>query len=265
MSVDFTLITGASSGIGKSFAEQLAAKKKNLILIARREERLNELAIELKKKHQIEVTVYPMDLLETSINRSKFDQIFQDHTVTELYNNAGVGHYAPFIETKLTDQLTTINLNITALTELTHIAVKHMTSHGRESRIINIASMASFISMANFSVYCGTKHFVRSFTEALSIEFKNSNIGFTCISPGGVATEFLEHAGQNVQSDSSFVLMDPNVLVRKSLRAIEQGKLHYTPGAHNRFVLILMKFLPKQLGNKIATLGMQRSAKSNYK
>lgn len=265
MNETYSLITGASSGIGKSFAEQLAAKKKNLILIARREELLNEIASELRLKFQIKVSVYALDLMKGQDNRETFSQIFKEHCITEVYNNAGAGHFAPFVETKLEDLLTNVDLNIKALVELTHISATHMRTHQRPSKIINIASMASFLSMGNFSVYCGTKHFVRSFTEALAIELKNSNISFTCISPGGVATEFLQHAGQKLNTSSSYVLMDSNVLVRKSLNAIESGKLHYTPGVLNQISLILMKFLPKQLGNRIASYAMQKSATSTYK
>lgn len=263
MSDIYTLITGASGGIGKAFAEELAKRGNNLILIARREEVLRDIAARLRQEFSVKVEIRAVDLINSEQRANELDTLFQSFTITHVINNAGMGHYQKFVESNLAASENTIKLNIDALVEVTHRAANHMQKHGKSSQITNIASMAAFVSMAQYSIYCGTKHFVRSFTEALAIELKESNIHFTCISPGGVATDFLEKAGQELHVKKSLVLMEPDLLVKKSLKAIGNKKLHYTPGLINQITLILMKILPKQLGNKVATFGMRKATGSH--
>lgn len=263
MSENYTLITGASSGIGKSFADELASRGENLILLARREERLQSIAKELKEKFKIEVEIFPIDLLDRKKRDLVFKNIFSSFKVTHVINNAGVGFFRKFASDELRNHHNTLNLNIDALVDLSYNAIKHMQEHKISSHITNISSIASFVSIDKFSVYCGTKHFVRSFSEALSIELADSNINVTCISPGGVATEFLGKAGQSVGANESIFLMDSQVLVEKSLKAITHNKLHYTPGVANQLTLVLMKFLPKQIGNRLASFVMNKAVKTN--
>lgn len=260
---EFTLISGASSGIGRSLANRLARDGKNLILLARRAELLSSLQAELEKKYSVEVVWFGVDLVDKEQRADILKKIFGKYCITTIYNNAGIGNYAPFLRNDLDDHFRSIELNVDAVVQISYLGCKHMLDHGIASNIVNIASMASFVSMARYSVYCGTKHFVRSFTEALALEFEKTNISFTCISPGGVATEFLNKAGQRLKVDESYVLMSSDKLADDVVVAVRKKKLHYTPGFLNQISLILMKFLSKKLGNKLATFAMEKATSSD--
>lgn len=264
MNNQFILITGASSGIGKELALELAQKKHNLVLIARRGTLLAQLKDQIEHDHNINVVCFSFDLADKNERSIKLAEIFSTYKIIQVYNNAGVGTYAPFANTDLDDHFKTIEVNVSALVEITHMACKHMLTHGLPSHITNIASMAAFVSMGQYSIYCGTKHFVRSFTEALAIEMKNTKIKFTCISPGGVETEFLSKAGQKLESGNSLILMKSNRVAKEAINAVENENLHHTPGLLNQLSLLIMKLLPKQLGNRLATFAMNKATSSTH-
>lgn len=184
----FVLITGASSGIGEACALLLAEQKKNLILLARRKEKLDELKTKLETTHGITVLTYHVDLA----NHSEIEQFFtsiQDKSIDVLINNAGLAlGKASFEQYDWKDFDQMIDINIKAFTRVAQLAILFLKK--TEGHIINISSVAGMEAYEGGSVYCGTKAFVKMISKALRIDLMGSNVRVTDIAPGAVNTEF---------------------------------------------------------------------------
>jgi len=186
----YTLITGASTGIGYEMALQLAAKKHNLILVARNAEKLSKLKDELTVKHQIAVEVFAKDLSDVKQAFMLYDEIGEKGLlVSGLINNASVGIYGSFIETSLQDELKMIDLNVGSLVALTKLFGAEMAKRG-EGRIMNVASLLSFFPLPYYSVYSATKAFVAAFTQTVAAELENNGVIVTALCPGPIDTPF---------------------------------------------------------------------------
>ena len=173
------LITGASSGIGEDIARQLAARGLNLILVARRKELLDKLADELAASHGITATALACDLADRKSLAALFDQVdtaLAEHndTLTVLVNNAGTGFWAPFADQDLAGLQRDIDLNVTALTTLSHGFIKRAQAHGQPGYLLNIASLAGILPTPRYATYSATKGYVRFFTEVLDYELRDS-------------------------------------------------------------------------------------------
>ncbi len=177
------LITGASGGIGKCFAEKLAAKNTNLIIVARSENKLNALAQQLEQQHNIQVDVIVKDLSQTSAPQEVFDAVqAKGLSVDLLINNAGFGDYGEFIQTDCDRQIQMIQLNNIAVVALTHKFLPQMRERGSGS-IINVSSIAAYQPIPYLSIYAATKAFVRSFSEALWAENRQYGVRVLVVSP----------------------------------------------------------------------------------
>lgn len=238
------LITGASSGIGEEYAKQLAQRGYSLLLVARREDRLKALKQELETRYpKIEIHYLSQDLLVHDASEQVLRWV-QDHnwSVTLLVNNAGSGIYGYFQDNTLQEHHQTISLNVLSVIDLTHVFVKHMLSHGKPAFICNIASLGGYIPVSQFSVYSGTKAFVIAFSEALASELKNTNIHVFTLSPGGVYTEFSQHANQDIKSSRG--MMSPEAVVRFGLNKMFNRNRREVPGLLNKLLLFVFQFLP---------------------
>jgi short-subunit dehydrogenase len=256
------LITGASSGIGAEFARVLAGMGVNLVLAARRTEQLSALALELKNKFKIEAEVVTIDLLKENAHEVLLEACTKDGKIVDmLINNAGAGPYRPFLATKLEDHLSTVNLNVIALTKVTHAFAHHMLKHKKPSRILNVASMASYQLMANYTVYCGTKFYVRTFSEILNYEMKKSNVSVSCLCPGATATEFITTNNMKVNGLGASLLMSPQRVARVGINGALKGKRVISPGVLNRLIFWTSLLLPNFLSIGITDKGMQAGAK----
>jgi len=254
------LITGASSGIGAAFAKQLAASGANLILVARRRDRLEALASQLRTQYSIEVSLITADLNQPHASQLVFAQATAEGgEVTLLINNAGVGRYGSFMDFPLEDHLSTLQINSTAPTEMTYLFVQHMLKHGKPSYIAQVASIAAFNPSAQFSVYCGSKGYLLYFTEALAFELKNTQIKLTCICPGGTYTEFFEQSGQKITAKGHKTMMTAEEVVRLSLRAMLQGKVIFIPGLINKLACFLRPFFPRKFAMRVAHGAMNQA------
>ena len=173
------LITGASSGIGYEMATQFAAKKMNLILVARTETKLQQMKAELTKEYGIQVHYFVADLSDVNAAKDLYKKVQQENlVVTHLVNNAGVGNYGNFTETSLEEELNMIQLNISSLVVLTKLFAKDMVVR-KSGRIMNVSSVVAFLPMPYFSVYSATKAFVLAFSETLAAELEGTGvIGF---------------------------------------------------------------------------------------
>ena len=211
----WALITGASSGLGEHYARTIAKYNLNLVLIARRRERLETLANKLKKKHAIEVDVISLDLCdEDAVER--ISKATADKDIGLLVNNAGFGSKSPFLETEAKTFSKMIKLNCDVPVTLTHSFLPRFKKR-KHAGIINLASVVGFQASPFMSVYGATKGFDLLLSESLSEELKESNIDVLAVCPGSTDTEFHTIAG----SESTFpILDDPKLVVTKSLRCL---------------------------------------------
>ncbi|PAX52592.1 SDR family NAD(P)-dependent oxidoreductase [Brunnivagina elsteri] len=242
------LITGASGGIGKAFAVYMAAHGINLVLVARSEVKLNQLASDLQAKHNIKVDVIIQDLTETGATKAIFDYTQERGiTIDFLINNAGFGDYGDFAESDENRQTQIVQLNILALVDLTHKYLPLM-RHQRSGNIINIASLTAFQPMPYISVYAATKAFVLSFSQALWAENRNYGVRILCSCPGPTNTNFFVEAKfPEAIAAKNTQVSTPEVVVRDTFRALEKGdSVVISGGFTNNAIAHLSRILPRK-------------------
>ena len=241
-----TLITGASAGLGAEFARQCVARGGEVVLVARRRDRLQALAVALgPNAHVIEA-----DLSEPgSAGRIVAETRARDLWVQTLINNAGFGLSGRFEALRLDRQLEMIDLNIGSLTALCHAALADMRANGGGA-ILNVASTAAFQAGPHMAVYYASKAFVLSLSEALHQELKGSGIAVTALCPGPTATEFFEVAGT---PDGRLAKMatDPVAVVRAGLDGLAKNKAIVIPGAMNKVGAQSNRILPRAAMRRI--------------
>ncbi|MBI5506902.1 MAG: SDR family oxidoreductase [Deltaproteobacteria bacterium] len=240
------MVTGASSGIGKSFAEVLASRGTDLVLVARSRERLEELATTLRERHGRSVDVLVADLEKPEELALVEQRLHEDARIDLLINNAGYGFAGSFAELPLERSLGQIGCNITALTRLTHAALSTM-KPSRRGGIMNIASTAAFLPTPYFSVYAATKSYVVTFSLALSEEIKAHGVTITVVCPGFTRTEFQSRADYDASAMPGFVWQSAEDVVKESLAAYGAGQTLCVPGLPNRVTTALTGLLPKSL------------------
>jgi short-subunit dehydrogenase len=241
------LITGASAGLGREFALQIAAQGTDVVLVARREEKLKELSAEIRKLGVMAECI-SCDLEKPS-ERSRLRTVIESTGVDLLINNAGYGKIGPFNEIPLEHQLGQIELNVKALVELTYYAVPAFKKNGFGT-IVNLASTASFIPMPHFAVYAATKKFVRDFTEALAYELKGSGVRACAVCPGPTETEFFEVAGS--ADKLKFGMMKCSDAVKEALDGVSRGEARIVLGTSNKALAAASRVLPDKLSMNFA-------------
>ncbi|WP_052889196.1 SDR family NAD(P)-dependent oxidoreductase [Thermogemmatispora carboxidivorans] len=245
------LITGASSGIGRAFAQALAARGMHLILVARSEERLRQLASELQERHRIQAEVIASDLSREGA-AIQLASVVRERglTVDLLINNAGFGTYGPFTEQSAEREHEEIMLNVAALVDLTHALLPSMLARGGGA-IINLASLAAFLPIPHMAVYAATKAFVLSFSQALWVEYRRRGLRVLAVCPGPVATNFFAVIGTS-QEDMPGGILSPEQVVTASLRALERGRSQVVPGLLNKLMAFSTHLVPRTLGARVA-------------
>lgn len=242
------LITGASAGIGTAFAEALAARQTNLVLVARSGDKLQQIAQQLRMQHQIQAEVIVQDLTEASAGTAIFDAVTQQGlTIDLLINNAGFGEYGAFVDLDRTQQLQMIQLNIVALVDLTHLFLRQMRQRGSGS-IVNLASTAAFQPMPYFSIYAATKAFVLSFSQAIWAENRGHGVRVLAVCPGPTDTDFFQEADfpSALAQQAAQNYTPKEVVVQETLAALEKEESHVVPGGlSNQILANLSRFLPR--------------------
>ena len=242
------LITGASAGIGREFARQLAPRAGTLVLVARREQRLNELRDELRNRNaQLNVHTRVVDLCD----RSQIDQLVgwleqNKIDIDFLVNNAGLGDYGPIATSDIERDDRIIQVNIAALTSLTRQLLPRMIARKRGA-ILNVSSSAGFLPIPGMAVYAATKAYVNSFTEALRAELRGTGVSVTALCPGPVQTEFGDVAkrpGGQPERGPEFTYVSVENVVRETLAAIESDKPLVIPGAVMKLAMFLVRIIP---------------------
>ncbi|MEZ6197839.1 MAG: SDR family oxidoreductase [Planctomycetota bacterium] len=245
------LITGASSGLGVEFARLFAAEGGELVLTARRGDRLEALAAELRASGAT-VTTLEADLAAPGAGEALADALgARGLAIDVLVNNAGFGARRPFTEVPLADQLEMIRLNVEAVVALTGRLVPGMRERGRGG-ILNVASTAAFQAGPGMAVYYATKAFVLSFSEALHEELKGDGLAVSALCPGPTATPFSERAGRAGSALLTRFKADPAAVARFGHRAFRRNRAVAIPGLGNRFGAVLAKLAPRSLSRRVA-------------
>lgn len=249
--IEYILITGASTGIGYEMAHQLAAKKQNLILASRSEKKLAEMKTQLTAKYGVSVEYVPVDL---SIASEAFD--LYKHTtsagllVTGLINNAGVGLYGKFDEVPLEDELKMIQLNVSSLVTLTKLYGKDMLAR-RSGRIMNVASLLSFLPFPYYSTYSATKTFVLAYTETIAAELQGSGVIVTALCPGTVETPFHTDKMRKTNAMSTNKPVPAADVAKAGVNLFLNGKGKKIVGFNNWFISNLPRVTPDSIMMKI--------------
>lgn len=243
----WALITGASAGIGSELARIFAGDKFNLVLVARNETRLNQLAAELRAKNGIEAKVLAQDLSSATAPQQIFDAL-RDTPVSILANNAGIGWHGAFAETELQRALDIMHLNMDALVRLTHLFVQPMLAR-RAGKIMNVASTAAFQPGPMVNVYYASKAFVHSFSYALAEELRDTGVTVTTLCPGTTQTEFFERG--NFSHIRAPYTMNARTVAQAGYRGLMRGKRVVIPGMTNKIASAFAKRLPVRLTTAI--------------
>ncbi|NBB77538.1 MAG: SDR family NAD(P)-dependent oxidoreductase [Bacteroidetes bacterium] len=242
------LITGASSGIGMELARIFAREGHNLLLTARREERLKELKETLEAEFEIEAAIFPCDLSEPEAPQALFDFCDKNKfAINTLVNNAGIGDFGPFTESDWNKQAVMIDLNMRALTHLTHLFLP-MLIHQKRAFIMNVASTAAFQPGPLMSVYYATKHYVLAFGEAIAEELKKTGVSVTTLCPGPTKSEFQKTAGMEKSGlFKKFAVATSGEVAEYGYRAMMNGKRIAVYGVLNKISAASVQLLPSRL------------------
>ena len=237
------LITGASSGIGEAFARRLAADGYDLILTARREERLCALAEELERANGIEAEPFAADLSKTADVDRLVERIQAAGDLEILVNNAGFGAGGRFHKIDFSKQLDMIQVHVVAVARLTRAALPKMVKR-RSGGIINVSSVAGFASMPRSTMYCSTKAWLISFSRALAMEMAGKGVRIQALCPGFTYTEFHdtpEYADFDRSMAPKWLWMTSDQVIEASLRDLKRGRAVCVPGFKNRLLLALVR------------------------
>lgn len=233
------LITGASSGIGATFARHLATQGYDLILVARREDRLKALAEALERAHAIRAEVRVADLAQPAEVESLAKQLQPLDTLTLLINNAGFGIPGPFNESDPARQLAMINVHLAATVRLSKAALPGMIDRGHGA-IINVSSVAAFFSAPYAATYCASKRYLNVFSEALQGELEGTGLHIQALCPGFTRTEFHHTPAYKEAAWSQvfgFLWLSADQVVKESLAALAQGQVICIPGLRYRLMI----------------------------
>jgi short-subunit dehydrogenase len=245
------LITGASSGIGLELAKCFAADKSGLVLVARNTAALETLAAELRARHQVKIHVITADLARPDAAQFVYDELKGRGTVVDvLVNNAGFGLHGGFAELPLARQLEIIQVNVVALVALTGLFLPGMIQR-KSGGVLNVGSVAGFVPGPHMAVYCATKAFVQSFTEAVAEELPGAGVTVTAFCPGATDTNFGKVARGQKQRQHNVAKMPAEVAARSAHRDFRAGRIVSVPGFGNRLIIFLIRFMPRWLPRRL--------------
>lgn len=236
------VVTGASSGLGAAFAERLARDGYDLIIVARRRDRLESFAEQLKTNHHVNVTVIAADLSKSDELLGIEQHISEANTLELLVNNAGFGGYMPFVELDPEKAVELINLKVLAVTRLTGAALPGMLSRGRGS-IINVSSRLAFSAsmgsaqLPKRAVYVGANAFINAFSQLVQNELEGTGVQVQALCPGVVETEFHERVGIEPNRYPAAIVMKPEDVVHASLTGLKLGEVICVPALEDTDLL----------------------------
>jgi short-subunit dehydrogenase len=246
------LVTGASAGLGTELAWLLAADGHDVVIVARRRDKLEALAAEIKGKHEVQVHVLAEDLAKPGAAKRIQAALDEKGIAIEvLVNNAGFGGTGAFAERELVRELEMIQVNIVALVELTHLLLPRMIAN-KSGRVLNIGSTAGFVPGAFMAIYYASKAFVNSFTEALAVELEGTGVTATVSCPGATATEFAHVAGSDKSALFKSNVMGAEEVARDAYRAMMRGDALAIHGFMNKVRVASLRMAPRGATRKVA-------------
>lgn len=246
------LITGASAGIGLELARCFARGGWDLILVARRGDKLRELAAELEERYGIAAHVLVEDLSQAE-STERIVQVLAEKKVSVdvLVNNAGFAEFGPFADSDAATMQQVLGVNIVALTMLSRALLPAMIEatrrDGKRRRILNVGSVAGFLPGPLMAVYYASKAYVLSLSESMAAELSQQNISVTCLCPGPTTSEFQSVAKMDFSSLSKSVLMDATTVARAGYRGCMRGETLVIPGASNKIGAFVPRLLPRKM------------------
>jgi short-subunit dehydrogenase len=248
--VDTTVvITGASAGIGAELARELARRSYNVVLVARRADRLDELAEELRLSHGVHADVEPCDLADAGARHDLVARLEAGHrTVLGVCNNAGLGSVATLLEAGIEHEQRLVRLNIEAVHHLTRAFLPRMVEDGAGA-ILNVASTAAFQPLPGMATYAASKAFVQSFSEAVHTELSGTGVSVTCLAPGFTHTDFGANAGgaEAERALPGILFMEAPDVARAGVDAMVAGRRSVIPGLKNRAAMLGGRLAPRTL------------------
>lgn len=251
----YAIITGASKGIGRAIALELARRGYSLLLVARSATLLEETAALARKAGAAEVRPMALDLTQAESVTAVLQEVQRNNLpVNVLVNNAGYGAWGRFDTLSLEEQDAMMRINMHVPVELTHGLLPLLKSR-QPAYILNVASTAAYQAVATLALYAASKAFILQFSRALRIELKKSGVSVTCLSPGPTETNFMSQAGMHhpkmIQRASKFN-MTPEAVAKFAVKGMFAGKNEIIPGVTNSVSALLTRFVPKALTEKIA-------------
>ena len=249
MKFDRALITGASSGIGLAMAKQLADRRTALVVVARDEQRLNDLAAQVS----VDCEVLVADLADPTAVERVAERIAATPTIDLVINNAGFGVTGSVADSGHQAALGMVDVNVSALVHLSQVAAATMPGRGG-GQILNVSSIAGFMVAPDNAVYAATKAFVTSFSQSLREELSSSGVGVTCLCPGLTRTEFQDRAEWDSSSIPDFLWQSADEVARAGLRAAAANRAVEVPGALNKAASSGTRMLPMAVVRKLGGL-----------
>lgn len=239
---DWAVVTGASGGLGEAYARELASQGSNVVLVARSRDKMERIAEELSTSHGVSTQVLPCNLSDPT-ERAALVATLDTLDIHTLVNNAGFASLGMLGELERGRISSEVELNVVALTELTHAVVPKMVARGRGA-IINVSSMAAFQPIPQMATYAAAKSYVLSFSSALWSELAGTGVRVVCICPGPTETSFFDNAGN---ADIMKQRRRPEQVVATTFAALRAGKPYAVDGTFNKITAQLARFLPTSL------------------
>lgn len=245
--MNYTLITGATSGIGLEFTYLAAKDKKNLILVSRSQGELIKIKDLLLSQYDIDIHIIAKDLKDNNSAKEIYDEVESlGLRVDTLINNAGVGSFGNFNTIEKEIDLNMININIYSLTYLIKLFIPKMIENN-EGKILNVASTAAFMPGPFMAVYYASKAYVLSLSEALASELKNTKVTVSVLCPGPTKTNFQSKAKMKKSDFVKVGVMDAKIVAKIGYYGMNKGKTVIIPGVLNKLLVTFMKFMPRGL------------------
>ena len=251
--MSYALITGASKGIGKALAEELARRKYDLLLVSRSASELSKVCEQFSSQYKVACHFLPMDLSRPEAPQKVFEWVEEhEFDLSILVNNAGYGLWGPFKELSLEEQNQMITVNIFSTVNLIHLFLPRLLAQ-KKAFILNVGSTSGYQAIPTLGIYSASKAFVISFTRSLYFELRGTSVSVSCLSPGGTKTDFIDRAGMpHMQQISDKVSMEPEAVAKAGIRGLFTGKREIIPGLMNKVGAFSNRIMPKALVEKVA-------------
>jgi short-subunit dehydrogenase len=247
----YAIVTGASCGIGYELAKILAKDGKNIVVIARSRDQLEDLKRDIENKHGTKVKVLAKDLADPKAPPEIFSELEKEKIYVDvLVNNAGFGVYGMFLETDLREELDMIQVNAASLIHLTKLFLKGMVED-KSGYILNAASLCAFLPTPMEAVYCSTKAFVLHFSEALANELQGTGVSVTCLCVGLARTGFQKRAHMENCKVAKRKMMDAATVAEAGYNALKRGRVIEIPGLEYKFAPWFARFAPRNMVTRV--------------